>query len=68
VIRYPEIQDIVRPQIKWLSAKELVVTIPAEEQEHLDLQVVKFADIQIKLEALPGGISSSGSAATAGAR
>jgi hypothetical protein len=45
--------------IKWMSATELVVAIPAEAQAHLDLQVVKFADIQIKLEVLPSNISSS---------
>jgi hypothetical protein len=61
VISYPEGQGNARPQIKWLSATELVVGIPA--QAHLDLQVVKFADIQIKLEVLPSGASSSGSAA-----
>jgi hypothetical protein len=68
VISYPEDQGNARPQIKWLSARELVVTIPAQAQSHLDLQVVKFADIQIKLEVIPSGISSSGSAATAAPR
>jgi hypothetical protein len=41
-----------------LSPTELVVAIPAQAQPHLDLQVVKFADIQIKLEVLSSGISS----------
>jgi hypothetical protein len=68
VISYPEDQGNARPQIKWLSARELVVAIPAQAQAHLDLQVVKFADIQIKLEVIPSGISSSGSAATAAPR
>jgi hypothetical protein len=62
VISYPEGQGNSRPQIKWLSATELVVGIPAQAQVHLDLQVVKFADIQIKLEVLPSGVSSQGSA------
>jgi hypothetical protein len=63
VISYPEGQGNTRPQVKWVSAKELVVAISAEAQAHLDLQVVTLADIQIKLEVLRGGISSSGSAA-----
>jgi hypothetical protein len=65
VISYPEGQGNVRPQIKWISATELVVAIPAEAQAHLDLQVVKFADIQIKLEVLPSVVSRSGSATAA---
>jgi hypothetical protein len=65
VISYPEGQGNTRPQIKWSSATELAVAIPAEAQAHLDLQVVKFADIQIKVEVLPSGVSSPGSGATA---
>lgn len=64
VVSYPEGQGTVRPQIKWSSPKELVVIIPAEAQAHLDLQVVKFADIQIKVEVLPSGVLSLGSGAT----
>lgn len=59
VISYPEgAPPYTRPQIKWLSATELVVAIPAEAQAHLDLQVVKFADIQIKVDVLPNVVSS----------
>jgi hypothetical protein len=65
VISYPEGQGTVQPQIEWMSATELVVAIPAEAQAHLDLQVVKYADIQIKLAVLPTVVSSSGSATAA---
>lgn len=68
VISYPEGLGKTRPQIKWSSATELVVAIPSEARAHLDLQVVKFADIQIKVEVLPSGVSSSGSGATAAPR
>lgn len=63
VVSYPEGQGNARPQIKWLSTTELVVSIPAQAQAHLDLQVVKFADVQIKVHVLPSGVSSSGSRA-----
>jgi hypothetical protein len=60
VISYPEGQGDPHPQIKWRSAKELVVIVPAHTT--LDLQVIKFADIQISLEYLPSGASTSNGA------
>lgn len=56
VISYPDGQGNARPQIKWVSSTELLIDIPAQAQSHLDLQVVKFADIQIKLEVTSGAI------------
>jgi len=55
VISYPDDQANARPQIKWLSAGELLVVVPA--QARLDLQVVKFVEIQIKLEVFPTVVS-----------
>lgn len=60
VISYPAGQYNTRPQIKWISATELVVAISAEEKAHLDLQVVKFADVQVQVEVLPTPSTNAG--------
>jgi hypothetical protein len=58
VIGYPENPTNPHPQITWGSDDELVVRVP--NPATVDLQMIKFASIRIRLEALPNG----GSAAT----
>jgi hypothetical protein len=51
IVVYPPNAMYPTPQITWLSSDDLVVRVP--DPSKVVLQTIKFADIRIKLEALP---------------
>jgi hypothetical protein len=57
VISYPENPANPHPQITWESDDELVVRVP--NPTTVDLQMIKLANIRIRLEALPNGASAA---------
>ncbi len=58
ILTYREGANIVHPELKWQSPKELLILIPADTS--VDFQAIKCAGIAITLQHLPRDAGSHG--------